>query len=448
MAETKEIKEKDIRQVIEDYGLWGEGREKTHGFVLSPEIFKLTKKQADELRALSWALRDCLSGIGRIAAIAVNHSLMGRNKMWQMIGSAARKDIPEYYLELRQARPGRVPAVCKVDLMVDKNGKWLIAEIDGHNKHGLGYSALTAQVRNEVLARTGAASAGKISFFPGVASAIAREVIKRNPEDKQLILLYADQERFYRPELDILADVIQSQYDNVDVRVANELEVSVEEGKVVIEGVKNPKLFMDFPFLYKNPELRSRLRELYKAKKIDFLIPPDPFLGSKAVMALLKNEMNDPRLETILLSQISPDSLEVIRSFLPETHLISKKIPRVKEYVRKLISKKNYLLKSCIGYGMKGVVFPDDEGFEKRLEKALGSNYRYVLQEEIEHKAYEFGYFAEHHKQKSLVKGEWYVRITAHFSRDARVADLIITARQDKRVHGALDCLQLGAVIV
>ena len=41
---------------------------------------------------------------------------------------------------------------------------------------------------------------------------------------------------------------------------------------------------------------------------------------------------------------------------------------------------------------------------------------------------------------------EWFMRITVHFAQ-RQVADVIVTARQDKKVHGAKDCIQLGTII-
>jgi hypothetical protein len=46
-----------------------------------------------------------------------------------------------------------------------------------------------------------------------------------------------------------------------------------------------------------------------------------------------------------------------------------------------------------------------------------------------------------------LGHGEWFVRVTVHYFVGG-IADIIVTARRDKKVHGALDCLQLGLVVV
>jgi len=62
----------------------------------------------------------------------------------------------------------------------------------------------------------------------------------------------------------------------------------------------------------------------------------------------------------------------------------------------------------------------------------------------IANQAMEFDYFDENGQ---IRKGNgWYTRITVHFIH-RQVADIIVTARQDKKVHGAKDCLQLGTVI-
>ncbi len=93
---------------------------------------------------------------------------------------------------------------------------------------------------------------------------------------------------------------------------------------------------------------------------------------------------------------------------------------------------------------MKGTVFTDDQHFNATLQRACNSCYRFILQKEVTNRARTFSHFAN---GGSLRQSEWFMRVTVHYAA-RRVADVVITARQDKKVHGALDCLQLGAIVV
>ena len=93
---------------------------------------------------------------------------------------------------------------------------------------------------------------------------------------------------------------------------------------------------------------------------------------------------------------------------------------------------------------MKGVTFIDEPHFNAILERARGSCYRYILQEEVTNGSRTFDSFTERGR---LQQGEWFMRVTVHYAVRS-VADIVITARQDKKVHGASDCLKLSSIVV
>ncbi len=260
-----------IRQVVLDSGLWNSGRTKSHGFVLSPSVYEVTHEKRAELEAIGAALSDCLAGLGRIAAIAFN-PILGYSRTWGMIMKAMHTGVPTIYHDIMLLHPSRAPTICKVDFMESESGEFRIAEIDAHNKHGLGYSTLAARIRRAVMPEAEA--------FPGVASTLAQEVKRRGKTD--VVLLYADQERFYLPEFRILQTELATH--GVEVVVVAESDVRLEGGIAVVRGDgKDNNLFVDLPFLYHNRALNALLAARYRAGEIDFLIPPKPFLGSKAL---------------------------------------------------------------------------------------------------------------------------------------------------------------------
>lgn len=419
-----------VRRVVLDSGLWDQGRESSHGFVLSPSVYEVSQEKRDELEAIGAALHDCLAGLGRIAAIAFNPKL-GHGVTWGMITKALHTGVPATYHDIMLLNPSSAPSICKVDIMESADGNYRIAEIDGHNKHGLGYSTLTARIRRVVLPEARA--------FPGIAATLAQEIKRRG--ESSVILLWADQERFYLPEFRILQTELATH--GVEVILVAESDVRVENGKANIDGNNNDhKLFVDLPFLYHNSTLNALLAARYRNGEIDFLIPPKPFLGSKAILALLRNDIGNEELEAILKSQIRPASLELLRRYIPKTYLVHKRVKE--EYWRSKCSGARFVLKESISSGMKGTVFTDEPHFNVIMKRACDSYYRFILQEEVTNRSRSFHYFAD---GGCLRQGEWFMRVTVHYA-VRRVADIVITARQDKKVHGALDCLQLGAIVV
>lgn len=423
-----------VRQVVRDSGLWDNGREASHGFLLSPSVYEVSQNKRNELEAIGAALHNCLAGIGRIAAIAFNPKL-GHGATWGMIAKVLRTGIPSIYHEIMLVNPSRVPTICKVDIMESESGELRIAEIDGHNKHGLGYSTLAARIRKAVMPDAKA--------FPGVATTLASEIKRRG--ENSVVLLYADQERFYLPEFRILQTELATH--GIEVVVVAESEVRVEGNKVIVgKDGKDHRLFVDLPFMSirgaHSQAINQVLAAHYRAGEIDFLIPPKPFYGSKAVLALLRNDIGSEELEAILKSQIRSASLELLRRYIPETYLVHKRASEA--YWRSKMNGNRFIFKESISSGMKGIVFSDEPLFKEIMKHACDSYYRFILQKEVTNRSRSFHYFAN---GGCLHQGKWFMRVTVHYA-VRRVADIIITARQDKKVHGALDCLQLGAILV
>lgn len=419
-----------VMRVISDSGIWEGSQRKTHRFIPSPSVYTVASDKLRRLEKIGYALQDCLTGFGRIAAIAANPRL-GKGEAWGRIARTISMGVPSIYRSIMVKSPGSGPAICKVDFMEDSDGNYWIAEIDGHNKHGLGYSALAAKIRKAI--------APEAKSFIGVAATIAEQVKKRGYN--RIAVIYADQERFYLPELRILQGELDKHGIELAVIAESELKVEAEKALHSPKGDGDYKLFVDFPFLYHNQQLNTLLAELYQRDEISFLIPPKPFLGSKAILALIRNDAGDPELNAILASQIRSHSLDVMRQYIPETYLVHKRLSP--EYWRGRIRGRRFVLKESISSGMKGTVFSDDPRFNETMSKACGSYYRFILQEEVANRSQTFQQF---NSNGDLIEGQWYARITAHFCY-RRIGDIIITARRDKKVHGAPDCLQLGTII-
>lgn len=414
-----------LKTVIDESGIWNGARKESHSFLLSPSIYGVTEIQRQELYKLGHALYDCLLGLSHIAVIAYDSNL-NYGGAWNLARKVFSTGVPKVYQELQGINVRHIPKLLKVDLMVDQNGSFKIAEIDGHNKHGLGYSTLGLRFRKALYP--------KAKGFHGAVKTLSEE-IKRLGCD-ELKLFYADQEQFYVPEFEVAKQEFHKH--GIDCKIVSEMnadETFVEEG-----------LFLDLPFLYHKTNLYEKIIPAYKNGKVEFLIPPKPFLGAKGVLALLRNDGKNNQFEAILQSFIKKPSLDLARQYIPETLLVGRQAESF-DSVKEKASNKKYVLKESISSGMKGTVFSDSSDFEKALSGACQSNMNWILQEEVENQAQTFSWFENENDSEPRTSKDWFMRVTTQYV-NRQLADVIITARRDKAVHGAKDCIQIGAIVL
>jgi hypothetical protein len=413
----------DLLAVVREAGIWVDDK---HTFRLSPEVFRLTQSNKQHLDALGTALLDCLSGVGRLAVIAGNPEL-GRSSIWRMINKALWSGVPEIFKQTYSHRPNSTPDILKVDMIELEDGGLKIAEIDGYNERGLGYGILVNRFRSTV--------APNAAVLPGVAKSLL-EALKMRKYKGDVLLLYANKERFYKSEFRIFSEEV-AKY-GITIVVAAEDEVEYRNGALVVrEHALKGNMLVYHPFMYDNRQLNAALQKLYTAGEIEYLMPPKPFLGSKAVMALLRNDEGNPELEHILRSQISESSLEVVRQFIPETYLVHRSVKTKGQTLE------GFVLKKTIASGMKGTFFPEDATFASELSKAQKSDFTHVLQREMRSSCREYAYFDGCETLSTLM---CYNRLVVHFI-GRQLADVSVTALPRKAVHGAVDSIFMGAVI-
>lgn len=417
-----------VQQVVHESSLWSGGREQSHRFVLSPSVYAIDACKEAQLDLLGKCIEKCLLGLTQMASLALDPQ-KGKGRSWQKLCAIFLSGVPAPMKEIQLLHPSMIPSICKVDLIESIDGKYYIAEIDGQNKHGLGYSTLAANVREAVMPNT--------RIYPGVAAQISK-VIKASGV-ASATLIYGDQERFYCPEFEILKTKLAS--FGIELTVANETSLTPEDVERIIDLSSYPPIFVDFSEMNRNIPLRSCLAEMYSRGKIKFLIPPKPFLGSKAMLAIIRNDEGDEEIEKILCRYIDEDTLKAIRQFIPRTYLVRKKHTRI-DWDR-LGEGCDYILKRVISSGMKGVHFPDDYNYNETLRAAILTNNVYVMQEVIESATKRFSYFDN---GGEVQEADWHMRVTAHYSR-SEVADIIVTACRDRRVHGSKECLQIGSCL-
>ena len=411
---------------MSESGLWSGARKHSHAFLLSPSIYQITKSQREELTKLGYALYDCLLGLSHMAIIAYDASL-NYSGAWTTIRKVFSTGVPRVYQDLQGMNVRELPGLLKVDLMVDQNGSFKIAEIDGHNKHGLGYSTIGMRFRQALYPDAEA--------LPGTVKSVAEEVIRLG--HNTIKLFYADQERFYIPEFEVASEEFLKHGIRCDV--VSEMDA---DKAFLREG-----LFLDLPFLYQNVSLYETIIPAYKSGKVQFIIPPKPFLGAKGVLALLRNDGGNEQLGTVMQSFIKKRSLDLVKKYIPETLLVGKQAES-NDSVKKRVANKRYVLKESISSGMKGTVFSDSAEFDSTLITAGYSKMNWILQEEVINQPQTFSWYENGRGEPELrTADDWFMRVTTQYV-NRLLADVIITARRDKAVHGAKDCIQIGTVVV
>lgn len=415
-----------LNAVINQSRIWEGQRALSHGFLLSPSAYQITAKHKQELQQLGFALYDCLLGLSHIAVIAYDKSI-NYSGAWSMVRKVFSTGVPMIYQETQGLNVRHIPALLKVDFMVDRSGELRIAEIDGHNKHGLGYSTLGKRFRQAIYPDA--------NVLEGTVKLLCEEV--RRMGHDTLKLFYADQERFYVPEFEIAQQEFRA--NGIECILMSELDACEE---FVSSG-----LFLDLPFLYHNTGLYEKILSAYKDGTVQFIIPPKPFLGAKGVLGLLRNDAGDKELESILGAFIKEKSLELVRRHIPETVLVGKMAEGLKASQQRVLDKR-YVLKESISSGMKGTVFSDDADFETVLSRACQTGINWILQEEVSNQPQSFSWFERGQDGMELKESDdWFMRVTVQYV-NRKLADVMVTARRDKAVHGASDCIQIGTMII
>jgi hypothetical protein len=414
-----------LSSVVARSGILHHGNEDSHGFQLSPDTYSVTERQVERLSALGIAIRDCLAGLSDLGSVACGKDFH-YDGAWRLVRETLLYGVPKAFRGPRHIGKA-VPGFLKVNLVVDQGGACRIIGIGGHDKHGLGYSALCGKFRSVLRPEA--------KTLPGSIKALAEEVTRRGYKELNIMCGYG--ERFYYPELSLAA----GEFRNHGIR-CNVWEEEYVRPKSLPAG-----LYLDMPSAHIGQHSRERLVALHGAGEISFLIPP-AFMGSKGILAFLRNEARDERLEAILLGFISKSSLALVREHVPETRFVGQ-LGESADSATEMVSSKPYVLKQSVPQGRNGTYFGDDQGFIPALRKTKHAKLGWILQEEIACRKETLSWFERQGDGSSALKtsDDWRMRLTAHYV-GRQLAEITAVARRDKVVRGAKDCVMLGTVVL
>ena len=402
-----------IEGIVTESGLWAGEQRQTHAFRPTSSIVGFTSAQVEELKRLGPTIAEVLQGMSRILTVAHNLDV-AEGEAWRVLRKVMSMEVPGFMAPLQSLYPKQAPLLIKVDVMEDGDGQFHLAEIDATNRRGMGYTSLFERLRSEVKPRS---SAPFTPIVEALAGLVKRLCGKGRP---QLGYVYAHRERFYLSEFLILRDALRH-YD-VELLVGDELETNVVGDTVVINGTPcESALLADFAIKLERKELIVDLSRLYKEKRVRLLIPPRPFLGSKALLALLHNAEGDAKIEAILRSMIDGEAIDHLRQRVPMTRFVTKSS----------VAPTSGVLKEVISSGMKGVYFVGDPAFKKGFADARSRPYQYVVQDEIVCRRRRFQVLSSEGGSRENLR----TRLILYYVLRSPAGGLI-TATEEKAVHG------------
>lgn len=229
-----------------------------------------------------------ISRIGVLTYTLMRTVMEGMKKNSSRVSDVLFGGLDPDYQTLSMAHPERLPVLTRVDLMVDSNGKWKIAEIDPSNKHGLGIS-------HAVRFESGAGERQKM--LPLLVPYVTDNVT----------IILGQKDIFFRYELRYFAKKL-AEYTGKKVFVVSEEDILRDE-------LRDGGLILDFPNC-RNQQCLQKLVQQFMERPTSFINPPRHHLGGKALMTL-PYEHSD-WLES---NGMPKAEVEELRMYLPPTFL-------------------------------------------------------------------------------------------------------------------------------
>lgn len=402
-----------LSNIIKESGYWDNHIE-DHSFLISPDVYILSTSDQSQINNIGRFLPTVLHGVDRLM-----HEVSPAHNINAIINSG----IPQVYQRIQREHL-QIPEIVKIDLIKDVDGCFWIMEVDSINKHGWGLTMLINKLRDVI--------APNEHVLPSIAKILGQAILESGFYNNAVSLISASHEHFYLPEFKILARELH----------AFGIPITILEEPISFKDVT--ALSIDFPFLFRSSkEEVMDIAKAYCSFKNGFLLPPKPFLGSKAIMSLVINREEQNEVQEIVRTYISDYALAGLSRYIPPTFLVNKRKGSGCSYWLEYAQGNRCVLKACLSSGARQVYFPESGDYWNMVQKACGSNYMYVLQHEIKPKLHRIRYF---NHLGDVVEEEMHCRFTAYFSLSDLV-DLRVVARSDMRVHGSPDAVQMGVII-
>ncbi len=389
-----------LRAFYKRSGYWAtEYLAQRNACVLSPCVYVVSSAQQVQLQELGKSVYANVQDIAtRLATYAVHPP---RSRDEQELLSIAHRNARQLVRPC-DMRDASIPPVIKVDMVQDEGGNYFVAEADVYNPRGLGFNAFFEKQLMALLP--------DVSTHPFLEW-MADQLHAFAPHGS-MTMIVSDYERYYASSFMILADALAEKH--FSLRVVYESH-SID---LVAEISKTNGCAMILPESLSLPRVREALLRAHYAGDVQFFFPPKAFLGSKLLLPYMRND------------------------FVPTTALVSK----YHKSHNPDVTHGAWILKKGQSSGMKGVIFSDmDAGvFHREIaQQYLCKRPSWIVQKQVPQKPMRLRVY---NVDGSLTEGNYYVRIIAQCCADG-VIGLDITARTDRMVHGAPDCVMMPAIL-
>lgn len=429
-------------RIIVESGLWSTtSLRQKYEFRLSPDALCLSASQRREMENICGFLYQkdgFFEGSMKLYRLSLDQRFASTH-VGGTIKRALTAGIPKREIPFQGIVPD-APLFSRVDLMETNDGKpaFMSAEIEGDKAHGFGYLTLVDSFKEMFFG---------VRDTEGIIEIINKRMSEKgiDPEDP-VIAIVGKAERFYLGEMNMFSGFCRRK--NVNLYVVPEDEVQINQNGIFASGVPESRILLNMPSLtpagFGGTQIdEARIYNSIASRQIECLIPPNRFLGSKSLLALVSNGDDNQDLESVLRECFNADALEGLRTMIPQTILITKKN-------RKLISTiladdpGEWVIKKVISSGMKGVALPSDkEKLADFVDEATASPFNYVVQRKVSQRTERFR-FSEP-GSLSMNSAQMYMRIELLAS-PSGLASVGVTAREEPSVHGARDAIQIPVI--
>lgn len=225
-----------------------------------------------------------ISRVGVLVYTLMKAVMDGLRKSPSLVSGVLFGGLDKDYQTLGMMHPERYPLLTRVDLMVDVEGNWKIAEIDPSNKHATGFSLAT---------RLESGAGERQKFLPLLAPHITEDVT----------IVLARKETFFRYEQRFFAEKLAE-------HTGKKVIVVPEDNLKTLDGTG---LILDFPFC--DEMCRELLGRRFQEQPESFVNPPRHHLGGKALMTLPWEY--EKWLESAGMNQLE---IQELKTYLPPTY--------------------------------------------------------------------------------------------------------------------------------
>lgn len=411
-----------------------------YSFELSPDVPVFTAEQKAEIQWINHIIFSASGGYFHGALkmymdLKKNEKLLneptGRN-IWKALNNG----ISKHELAI-QAQFNQLPIFARCDLMsVQPTSKYSplfqIAEVEGDKTHGMGY--YDGFIHKNSLEITG-----------GINGQTFSEVVRACVGDEPVVLLVGDKEQFYLPEMKslLLPEAIAK---GLNLMVATEGQLKLTQDKempIEVSGVK-ARWVVNIPELNPYGELvkpngGKNLYDLYADGSVSCLIPPNRFLGNKALMGIVSNGLNDQKLDRWIEGYFKWE-LGPMRHFFPRTIMVTKE--NVTQVIELLESQPDdWVIKKTVSSGAKGVSLGDDAAQRTKMVAELSmAPFNYIVQKKVLQVPQSFWHADP--TTMELRYSPMYTR-TELYTQFGDPLTIGITARASKAVHVQHDAIQI-----